>query len=133
MKGIGVPLGFLGGNAETVEVHQRAIGKTIKSAKLSDDVLKFEFTDGTGLNVWDDGQSCCEERYMTTDDDLSAFAGAEFRGLDLRDGPTVVGGYGDVHEVQFLIVKTSLGDFTMETHNEHNGYYSGFWIICQSF
>jgi hypothetical protein len=27
-----------------------------------------------------------------------------------------------------LNVHTSLGVITVETHNEHNGYYSGFYI-----
>ena len=36
--------------------------------------------------------------------------------------------WGGVHEVQFLNIETSLGIITFETHNEHNGYYGGFYI-----
>ena len=34
----------------------------------------------------------------------------------------------EVHEVQFLKIRTSNGDITFETHNIHNGYYGGFYI-----
>jgi hypothetical protein len=35
---------------------------------------------------------------------------------------------GEEHEAQFLIVHTNRGDFTMVSHNIHNGYYGGFAI-----
>jgi len=88
----------------------------------------MHFTDGTGIVAYDDGRSCCEARYMTTDDDLSGFIGATFIGMDLREGPTADDEFGQPHETQFLLVNTSLGPFTLVTHNEHNGEYGGFYI-----
>lgn len=126
--GFGVLLGYLGGNKETVKTLEASKGKKIASVALRDDVLYVGFKDGTGLRLADEGQSCCESRYMTTDDDLESFVGKEVRGYDLREGPTVTGEYEDEHEVQFLIVQTTEGNITLETHNEHNGYYGGFWI-----
>jgi len=125
-------IGLLSGNEETVEAYKGGVGKVIKSilldaARGDSGALIIRFTDDTGIIVWDDGQSCCESRYMTTDDDLSAFVGATLNDMDIRDGGTVGGGYEE-HEVQFLVVNTSLGSFTCETHNEHNGYYGGFLI-----
>jgi hypothetical protein len=65
---------------------------------------------------------------MMTDDTLLDFVGAELVSFEIADGGNTEGEYGDVHEIQFLKVTTSLGVFTCETHNEHNGYYGGFWI-----
>jgi hypothetical protein len=117
----------LAGNDKTGMVLQRAVGKEISELKLDDDVLCFSFADGTKIRVWDDGQSCCEYRYMTTDDDLSYHVGAKLMGFEERDAPEIDTAEG-VHEVQFLLVTTSKGVFTMETHNEHNGYYGGFEV-----
>lgn len=117
---------------------EAVIGKTIASLRLDpaynggDGGLLFAFTDGTGIALYDDGRSCCENRYMNTDDDLAAFVGAQLVGADVRDGPNIDDEYG-AHEMQFLIVRTSLGDFTMETHNEHNGYYGGFVLTSASY
>ncbi len=125
--GFGVMVGMLSGNDESAKTYQKAVGKVISAARLEGDVLHLEFTDGLKIRIADEGQSCCEHRYMTTDDDLSQFVGAELVSMELRDAPPVVAKY-DEHEVQFLVVKTTRGYFTMSTHNEHNGYYGGFWI-----
>ena len=89
------------------------------------------FTDGTGIMFYDDGQSCCEERWMATDDNLDDFAGATFIDADLRDGPTVEDKWSETKESQFLLINTSLGTFTMVNYNEHNGYYGGFWVVIR--
>ena len=104
-----------------------AIGREIQVVKCDEDTLKLFFTDGSILRIVDEGQSCCESRYMTTDDDLSVFAGATYQGAEIRDAPNMPD--GEEHEVAFLIITTSRGSFTVETHNEHNGYYGGF-LIC---
>jgi hypothetical protein len=136
--GMGVMIGLLGGNESTVTAVKGALGKTISDVKLDPDlndgdgILCLTFTDGTGLHLYDNGRSCCERRYMTTDDKLSDYIGAVLLDLELRDAPGVTGQYGDEHEMQFLIVKTDKGMFTMETHNEHNGYYGGFWICAET-
>ena len=121
------------GRQETVATLEASFGKTIKAIALEaldPDELRIWFTDGTAIKVLDAGQSCCEERYMTTDDDLAAFVGATLTDMEIADGPEIGEEY-DVHEVQFLVVKTSLGAFTTETHNKHNGYYGGFYLIVK--
>jgi hypothetical protein len=65
---------------------------------------------------------------MRTDDTLTDYAGAELLDVALEDAPSLPAG-GEEHEVQFLRVKTSKGTFVMSSHNEHNGYYGGFWIV----
>jgi hypothetical protein len=129
--GIGVMLKALGGNQRNVEAHQKMMGRVIEQVFMEGDALLFHFKDGLKVKVWDDGQSCCENRYMTTDDDLSNFAGTRFVDMELRDGPTTNDPYGEPHETQFLLVNTDKGTFTMCTHNEHNGYYGGFWIVIE--
>lgn len=68
---------------------------------------------------------------MQTDDDLAYYVGAELRNVEIKDGPTEDGEYGDTHEIQFLVVTTDKGEFTLSNHVEHNGYYGGF-AICAS-
>jgi hypothetical protein len=131
--GIMPMLHSLSSDDESLKAVRDSIGQEIQKICLvkdsrSDGELSLYFQNGTMLSIFDDGRSCCEERYLHTDDDLSVFIGAELLDLGLLDGPTVQDEYGEPHEMQFLIVSTSLGIFTAETHNIHNGYYGGFVI-----
>lgn len=132
--GMGVMLQMLGGNKETVEAVKASLNKIIKKVWLDAEHndLKFEFEDGTHLKLWDGGQSCCETRYMVTADDLTEYSGAKLLDLEVKDAPNITDKYGD-HEVQFLDVKTDKGIFQMANHNEHNGYYGGFYIKASSY
>ena len=121
-------LSQLGGNQESLLAWNAAQGKEIAALAMESEALVFTFTDGTKVQLFDDGQNCCESRYMTTDDDLGYYVGATLLDADVADAPSIDNEY-DVHEVQFLKVTTSKGVFTMETHNEHNGYYGGFVIV----
>lgn len=129
MLGIGAMLGQLCGNADSVAAFTAGLNKEIQSLTLGeDDALHFVFTDGYKMRIEDDGQSCCEHRYMQTDDDLSHYVGATLLDAVIETADNVGDSeYGD-HEVQFLKVETSKGVFTMASHNEHNGYYGGFCI-----
>lgn len=129
--GMGVMIGMLGGNEETVDAFKAAVGKEIASLEMKDDELHVGFTDGTAIRIYDDGQSCCESRYMRTDADLSYFVGGTLTGAEVRPAPSIEGEYGEFHEIQFLDVGTSKGVFQMATHNEHNGYYGGFWLVVR--
>jgi len=129
--GMGVMIKMLMGRSEEdVKLITEAVGKRISKVWLDEesDQLKFLFEDETTLSLYDDGQSCCENRYMQTDDDLNEFAGAVLMDVEIKDAPDAEDDYGEVHEVQFLDVKTDKGVFQMSNHNEHNGYYGGFWI-----
>lgn len=126
--GIGVMIGLLSGNAESVEAFNSGVGKKITALSLEDNALRFTFEDGTKIKLFDDGQSCCEHRYMVCDDDLSKFVGATLIGAEVKPGPESKGEYDETHEIEFLDVHTSLGTFQAANHNEHNGYYGGFLI-----
>jgi len=102
---------------------------------INDDMVVIRFTDGSEITLSDEGQQCCETRYITCDDDL----GATLRGGQLVAIDTDAGGsseadveadetnvWAESHDVQFVKVQTTKGGFTLCTHNEHNGYYGGF-------
>ena len=88
--------------------------------------LKFDFG---RLTLSDQGQCCCENRYMSTDDNVRSLIGSRFVCYEVKDGPdeSEEDGY-NVHETQFLEIQTDSGFITLVTHNEHNGYYGGFSI-----
>jgi hypothetical protein len=130
MLGVGVMIAELSGNEGSVKAFASCIGKKIKRVWLEEDALKFTFEDGTNLELFDDGQSCCESRYMRTDDNLDDYAGAELVSAQTVTGPDVPGEY-DAHETEFLEVYTSKGSFKMVSHVEHNGYYGGFAITAR--
>lgn len=130
--GMGVMLGILGGNEETVNSVKSSIGKQIKKVWLDEDAntLRFIFSDESTLQMYDDGQSCCEARYMRTDDNLSEYEGATIINFEIKTADNIADEYGD-HEIQFLEVTTDKGVFQLSNHNEHNGYYGGFWIVAK--
>lgn len=131
--GIGAMLSILSGSDNSA--FQAAIGKTITKLWIDpeeDSSLRFEFSDGSKLRLWDDARSCCENRYMKTDDDLDQYLGSTLVGAEVLPGPTVNDEHdGDVHEIVFLHVSTSKGTFVCNTYNEHNGYYGGITIRAE--
>jgi hypothetical protein len=72
-------------------------------------------------------QSCCENwGYLTSEDNLEEFVGAELisvgvvdEALNVKDIPAVYDG-----GVMFINVYTSSGMFQFIAYNEHDGYYS---------
>jgi hypothetical protein len=124
---MGVMINMLSGNADSVAAWKSIIGKRIAKAEIKNNALAMKMDDGTTVAIEDDGQSCCESRYLRTDDDLTHFVGAELRDAEIRDAAEGESEWG-THEIQFLIVETSAGHFTVAAHNEHNGYYGGFSI-----
>ena len=110
------------------------VGQQIMSIDLARDnpstlplVLVIAFMDGMVLRVWDRDQTCCEERYMTAESDMSSdVVGAVFLGIDILDVPSP----DRYNEVQFLHVRTDRSVFVFSTHNIHNGCYEGFDVVA---
>lgn len=139
-RGSGVMLHYLGGGSQ----HDPAefYGRKIVAAKLTTDRppsryigdssghddLRLTFADGTTIAIWDNGQSCCEARYMRTDDDVQSLVGHELRRIEVKPADDIHDGSGDVHEVCFVEIGTDDGFITISNHNEHNGYYGGFGL-----
>jgi hypothetical protein len=105
-----------------------SLNKIIKKIEIDDKYAYIHFDDLSIFCIHDDGQCCCEKRYMTCDDDLKSFENTKFLGIEIKEGPNQE--HWGVHEVQFLEIKTSKGYISIANHNEHDGYYSGFSIEC---
>ena len=117
---------------QSSDVVRTALGKTIADLRLLTDSLFVYFTDGTGVRLLDEGQQCCETRYMQTDDNLAEYIGSTLIGVMLRRAPELTcDGDQEIHEVQFLAVTTSEGVFTVSTHNKHSGCYGGFSVVAK--
>ncbi len=126
MGGLGFNISYLGGNQESVKTLHEAKGGVIQSAVIDADILRLAFEDGRTLVIYDDAQSCCEYRHMSTDDNLDDMIGATFVEVELAESqPDVEEANYEVHERCFLDLKTSKGVYTLVSHNEHNGYYGG--------
>lgn len=130
--GIGVMINMLSGNEDTVDVIKSSLGKTIKTIDMiaeHDGTLNITFSDDSTLQLWDGGRSCCESRYMTCEDNLSYFAGAKLTNVNISEAASpALDDTDEYHEIQFLDITTSTGLIQIATHNEHNGYYGGFYI-----
>lgn len=129
--GVGVMLGMFSDGGKTSEAVTKSVGKVISDIKLVNEFnLELTFVDNTTLRLWDNGQSCCEHRYMVAEDDLSYFIGSSFMTVEVVSANGIAESYNE-HEIQFLNVTTSKGVFQMSSHNVHNGYYGGFNIVAE--
>lgn len=131
MDGIGVMLHFLGGGSE--HSASEYYGRKISEAFLDEEEnrLHIYFDDGVKIVVFDDGQSCCESRYMRTDDEVKSLVGGRLVKITIKDAPDQEDEYGDVHEIMFMEIQTDKNFITLSNHNEHNGYYGGFGMTIR--
>lgn len=108
------------------------IGRTITAVEMADEKLRLTFSDGVKIDIFDDGQSCCETRYMRTDDDTALLVGHKLMHIVAKEAPDMDAedDYGD-HEIVFVEIGTDNGCVTLVNHNEHNGYYGGFGLTIQ--
>lgn len=105
---------------------RKAQGKVIDIIEFTDKKVIIKFEDKTKITIFDDGQSCCEYRYLTTDDNVISLCGAKFHSVNIKDA-TQTKLNGGLHEIQFLEIQTfDKGSITFAAHNENNGYYCGF-------
>lgn len=84
----------------------------------------------TYLILIDNQQSCCEGwGYLSSEDDLQQYVGAELREVRLTDAAlnaervTASGYYEDNGGIQFVDFVTDKGTFQLAVYNGHNGYY----------
>lgn len=128
--GIGAMLHCLDGGSEHAPAEY--VGQRIVAAELAetgrdggDQKLVLTFEDGRKIAIWDAGQSCCESRYMTTDDNVSSLVGHTLQRIEAKEVPTAESD-DDCHEQIFVEIGTDQGCITLVNHNEHNGWYGGF-------
>lgn len=125
MSQVGFALSSRGGQVPIPQVR-------VESVFMKDDALHLVFETGEHFAWSDVGQSCCERRWMTCDDDLASFTGDTFVGWDLEKAEVREDEYTDLHEQQFLKLQFKSGSvITACTHNEHNGSYGGFAVQVQ--
>ena len=101
----------------------------IRNISIDNETLVIETNQGR-LMVRDDGQDCCESRYMTCEDrdiwpsliDGHLISIEDKVALYHRDDTS------EVHEISFIEFTTDRGIFQILNHNEHNGYYGGFGV-----
>lgn len=90
-------------------------------------VLLIEIAGVRTFAISDEGQSCCESRYITCDDDPKSIIGGVLQRIDVSESQDIrkKDAWND-HEAIFVRIETDKGFITITTHNEHNGYYGGF-------
>jgi hypothetical protein len=94
--------------------------------EISENEIRIDDGEKT-IIIKDSGDYCCEYRYFTClTDNLDYYADAHYIGYELGE----CGNEEDdeVHDINFLDVKTTLGVVSFCAHNVHNGYYGGFEI-----
>lgn len=129
MLGIGVIINEMG--RESFDL-TKYYDKRITSVDSNDEHFDIHFDDGCSIRIRDGGQSCCEHRYMTCDDDVSKIIGSKLTNIELREGPTEEMEWGNEHQTMFVEIATDECFVTLTTHNEHNGWYGGFSIVITS-
>src|SRR5580698_7388938 len=97
--GLGAMLHYLsGGSPKSASDYY---GQKIVSASLDDDALKLGLDSGKTIKIWDNGQSCCESRYMRTDDQVASLVGHTLTRIEAKEAPNEPDEYGE-HEVVFV-------------------------------
>lgn len=112
---------------EHVDLLKNNFNNKIEVIKLIKDDLFLKTENSPPIRIYDASQSCCENRYMICDDYSDEFVGSTLIDVKLEGAPSIECEYGD-HEVQFLKLVTDRGIITVSNHNEHDGYYGGFYI-----
>lgn len=115
---------------------KKYVGRTITDVFMDNEILILWLSrtvngknETVEVNFVDDGQCCCESRYMSSDDDLHSLIGGQLMAVELKDGPDLSDDDYYCHDTQFLEISTSKGFVTIVNHNNHNGYYGGFSIV----
>lgn len=110
----------------------KVAGLSILKIELEDSTITIRLERGAVLTLRDEGQSCCEDRYITTDDDIEDLANHKLLSVEVVDGPGAEEQDYVTHEVQFLNINTSQRTIQFAAHNVHNGYYGGFRIRARA-
>lgn len=103
----------------------------VERIEFTDDLIRLIGEDST-LEILDNKESCCEDRYLVFDGhpgDLEQggkLTTVQYAPTD--ELPDVNGS----HEVAFIhILLSGYRWLTFRTHNVHNGYYGGFHLIIR--
>lgn len=117
-----------------VEELKASLGKTIYKIKLNNNVVSLTLDDGSQFEFWDNGQNCCEERYLDTFDDIERIEGQKLVGVQVLNAgtpPEHDKQEVECHEISFLEFKTDKDVISFSSHNLHNGYYGGISLTVK--
>lgn len=107
------------------------IGRTIEKIHIKDDIVYIKFNKYDFLKVIM-VNTCCEELYFTSDDKLEDFNNSVLLDISFKESEEACEDedlYGGIeHDIGFLEILTSNGTLHIKAHNEHNGYYGGFYV-----
>jgi len=71
-------------------------------------LLTLKLSNDKTIYIWDNGQSCCEHRYMTTDDNIKSLIGNTITRIEAKEGQSITEDY-DEHEQVFVEIGTDVG------------------------
>lgn len=106
--------------------YESLYGKEICYGEIDSDRIILEFSDGTRVKIFDDAEYCCETRYITCDDDIKVLFGQKLVNFKIKNYTCKSNSCHNDHEEVFIDIQTDQDCITFTSHNEHNGYYSGF-------
>ena len=107
------------------------VGKVVAQAYFTDYRIKLVFADDSAVELYDNGQLCCEHRYMTCDDEFEDLVGGKLTEVLVRAGGCTDLDEWNCDETMFMEIRTDKDFVTVCTHNTHNGYYGGFNLIAK--
>lgn len=108
-------------------------GRGVLDASFNNSEIHLTFDDGIKIKIWDDTQTCCEKRYMTCDDNVKDLIGKKLISIKTKEHRIQEEEYGYEHEIVFLEIKAGHETVTFANHNEHNGYYGGFYLSLNEY
>jgi hypothetical protein len=126
--GLGAMIHMLRGGSP--ESPKKYYGRKITKVELKNNELHLSFEDGVTIMLWDAANSCCESRYMRTDDDPQILVGNVLTLIEERDTKDFDDA-NESHQAVFVEVKAGDSWITIANHVEHNGYYGGFGLSIQ--
>jgi hypothetical protein len=120
---------------ETLKTIGSCLGKVIEKVMLAYDHESREsiiiiFTDGTALNLFDDGQQCCEKRWLASDDKSEDVAGGVLMDVQMEEGVDDEGSE-DILQSQFIRIITDKAPYVVTAYNKHNGSYDGITVKAE--
>lgn len=87
--GIGAMIHILSGGSD--HDPSEYYGNKIVAARLDKEAdperVEIVFDGGKTIHIWDNGQSCCESRYITCDDDWAVLIGGKLLAIETKPGP----------------------------------------------
>ena len=97
------------------------------------EIHKFciQFTNGLVVKIYDAGQQCCEQRYVSTDDDINSVKNHKLIDIVSKPISESIVENDERQDICFIEIITTGGCITLVNHNNHNGFYSGFDLTIE--